>query len=291
MGPPGEEWFVVWIVIFVIVLRDFNRQTLGKVSLIFAIQSHAVVFRMSHNKDFTSSLCHCKEQTSLFAFRQDRKVFACMDICNRNFCVSGMRRKKYIIKAPDQRDLTVQYPVLEKSEHFLIQRFFLQAIKMIKTGLRCPTEKDRGSHMLLSPIHDLSQLIPVIHFLKRHLLHRCSCDDHSIKFTFLYIGECFIKLVQMAERCILGFMALHSHKCHIHLQRCIGKRTQKLQLCFFFQRHQIQDQNLDRTDILVHGTFFVHYKYIFSLQDLLYRKIPLCFDRHCLPSLYIKRLL
>lgn len=76
MGPPGEEWFVVWIVIFVIVLRDFNRQTLGKVSLIFAIQSHAVVFRMSHNKDFTSSLCHCKEQTSLFAFRQDRKVFA-----------------------------------------------------------------------------------------------------------------------------------------------------------------------------------------------------------------------
>ena len=46
-------------------------------------------------------------------------------------------------------------------------------------------------------------------------------------------------------------MALHSHKCYIHLQRCIGKRTQKLQLCFFFQRHQIQDQNLDRTDILV----------------------------------------
>ena len=44
MGPPGEEWFVVWIVIFVIVLRDFNRQTLGKVSFIFAIQSHAVVF-------------------------------------------------------------------------------------------------------------------------------------------------------------------------------------------------------------------------------------------------------
>lgn len=38
MGPPGEEWFVVWIVIFVIVLRDFNRQTLGKVSLIFAIK-------------------------------------------------------------------------------------------------------------------------------------------------------------------------------------------------------------------------------------------------------------
>ena len=198
-GPPGEEWFVVWIVIFVIVLRDFNRQTLGKVSLIFAIQSHAVVFRMSHNKDFTSSLCHCKEQTSLFAFRQDCKVFACMDICNGNFCVSGMRRKKYIIKAPDQRILRFSTLCWKSPNIFLSRRFFLQAIKMIETGLRCPAEKDCGSHMLLSPIHDLSQLIPVIHFLKRHLLHRCSCDDHSIKFTFLYIGERFIKLVQMAE--------------------------------------------------------------------------------------------
>ena len=124
MGSPGKEWFVVWIVIFVIVLRDFNRQALAR-SLLY---SPSKVTRSYSGCPITKILRppsgHCKEQTSLFAFRQDRKVFACMDICNGNFCVPGMRRKKYIIKAPDQRDLTVQYPVLESPNIFLSRGFF-----------------------------------------------------------------------------------------------------------------------------------------------------------------------
>ena len=147
MGPPGEEWFVVWIVIFVIVLRDFNRQTLGKVSFIFAIQSHAVVFRMSHNKDFTSSLCHCKEQTSLFAFRQDRKVFACMDICNRNFCVSGMRRKKYIIKAPGPAGSYGSVPCAGKVRTFSYPEVFSPGHKNDKDWPALPNrERSWKSH-------------------------------------------------------------------------------------------------------------------------------------------------
>ena len=135
--------------------------------------------------------------------------------------------------------------------------------------------------MLLCPAHDFRQFLPVVYFFKRHLFNWCSGNDHSIKFTFLYVCKCFIKFIKMTEGSILRLMALHSHKSHINLQWCVGKRTQKLQFCLLFQRHQIQDQNLDWTDILMHGTFFIHHKYIFSLKDLLYWQIPLCFDRHC----------
>ena len=169
----------------------------------------------------------------------------------------------------------------EKAKHFFIQRFFLKTIKIIQARLGRPAEKNGRSYMLLCPAHDFRQFLPVVYFFKRHLFNWCSGNDHSIKFTFLYVCKCFIKFIKMTEGSILRLMALHSHKSHINLQWCVGKRTQKLQFCLLFQRHQIQDQNLDWTDILMHGTFFIHHKYIFSLKDLLYWQIPLCFDRHC----------
>ena len=37
-----------------------------------------------------------------------------------------------------------------------------------------------------------------------------------------------------------------------------GKGTKQLKLGLFLQRHQVQDQDVDRTDVLVHGTVLIH---------------------------------
>ena len=129
--------------------------------------------------------------------------------------------------------------------------------------------------MRLCPVHDLHQFLPVIHFLKRNLFHRRPGNDHSVVIVLSDILKFDIKGIQMAGRCIFGFMACHRHKRHVHLKRRIGQRTQQLKLCLFFQRHQIQDQNLQRANILMNRPVFVHDKYIFPLQNFFGRQIGL----------------
>ena len=54
---------------------------------------------------------------------------------------------------------------------------------------------------------------------KRHLLYRCSGNDHTVKFLFFHLFKAYIKLIQMASGSILCFMTRHRHKGHINLQR------------------------------------------------------------------------
>ena len=53
-------------------------------------------------------------------------------------------------------------------------------------------------------------------------------------------------------------MGLYGHEAYIYLQRGVGKGTKQLKLGLFLQRHQVQDQDVDRTDVLVHGTVLIH---------------------------------
>ena len=177
----------------------------------------------------------------------------------------GMRRQKYIVKSPYQRNFPVQYFMPEKPEHFVGQFLFLQSVMMVKPRLSRPAEINGGGHVPVAPFHDFHHLFPVVNFFKLHIFHRSSCDNHTVKFLILYLVKYYIKFVQMACRSILRLMAAHHHKSHVNLKRSIGEGTQKLQLCLFFQRHQIQNQDLNWADILMDCPVLIHNKYIFSL--------------------------
>ena len=86
----------------------------------------------------------------------------------------------------------------------------------------------------------------------------------------------------MCCRGIQRQMAVHFHKGHVHLQRRIGQRPKKLQLRILFDRHKIQNTDLQWADILVHRTIFVHHENIFIIQNLSGRQITLYFNRHFL---------
>ena len=160
-----------------------------------------------------------------------------MYIFNRNFCMSGMRCQKYIIEPSDQRNFAVHYLVPEKAKHFLIQLTFLQSIEMVKRSLSSPAQENGRCHMGLWPVHDLGNFLPVINLFKLHLLHRCSCNDHSIKLLIFQFRKSLIKFVQMTPGSIFRLMGLNCHKAYINLQRSIGKRAKKLKLGFLFQWH------------------------------------------------------
>ena len=84
------------------------------------------------------------------------------------------------------------------AEHFFLQHPLFQPKMMVKPGLGSPAEMQCGGHIFFAPVHDLHQLLPVIHFLKLHLLHRRSGDDKPVIVMDLNLVKGYIKFVQMA---------------------------------------------------------------------------------------------
>ena len=172
MGAPHQKGLVGRVVIPVVILRNFYGESFSHITFVLSVQCDPVIFRMSHDEDLAAAVRHGQENSGLFGFRQDRQFTAGVDVRRRDFRMSGVRRQKHIVKSSHQRDLAVHHLMPEKTEHFLIQRFLLKPVEMIQGRLGGPAEKDRGGHMRIRPVHDLRQLLPVIHFLEFHLFHR-----------------------------------------------------------------------------------------------------------------------
>ena len=84
---------------------------------------------------------------------------------------------------------------------------------------------------------------------------------------------------------VRGNIAGSLQKLHMYLKGCVGQFAQKLSLRNNFGRHKIQDQYIQRTDILVHGTKFSHNKNIFGFQRGMGRQGIRDANRHGISSL------
>ena len=76
-----------------------------------------------------------------------------------------------------------------------------------------------------------------------------------------------IVLLQVVLRDVLVQMGVQPQKGRPYLQRGIGKKPEELQFGILFIRHEIQDGNLQLTDVLIMGTRIVHHKDVLMLQQ------------------------
>ena len=63
-------------------------------------------------------------------------------------------------------------------------------------------------------------------------------------------------------------MTLQFHKTDLQLQRRIREQTDEVGLCGYLQGHQVQNGNLQGTDILGSSPRIVHHKDILILQNI-----------------------
>ena len=102
-----------------------------------------------------------------------------------------------------------------------------------------PANMEGAIYIGLCPIHDPAKLVPVVHFLKGHLLHRRAGDDHTVVFPVLYLIKGVVELVHVTFRGVLGSMTAYLQKVHIHLQWRVAQQTQQLGLRVDLGGHQI----------------------------------------------------
>ena len=143
---------------------------------------------------------------------------------------------------------------------------------MIKKSCLCPPADMEGrKDMGLRPIHNLRKFLPVFHLGEVHLFYRRTGDDHAVIILLLNIPKLYIKRIKMRRTGMCRLMTGDFHKCNFRLYRKVRKYTKKIQLRVLFQRHKIQNQNLERTNVLGDRTVLIHHKDIFRFQNMLCR--------------------
>lgn len=88
MCSPGQHWFLLWIVVRIIILRNLWIQSFSHISLILGIQCHSIILRMSHYKDLTSILRHAKINSCFFRICKncDSVIFS-KSSCGTSVCL------------------------------------------------------------------------------------------------------------------------------------------------------------------------------------------------------------
>ena len=100
------------------------------------------------------------------------------------------------------------------------------------------------------PVENLLNLTPIIYFLECQMLYRSPGYNHSIKFFIPHQLKVTIESLHVLYRGILRGMTFQLHETDFYLQGRIRQKT--YQVCFrrYLQRHQVQNNNLQRTYIL-----------------------------------------
>ena len=143
---------------------------------------------------------------------------------------------------------------------------------MVQAGLRSPADVEGGSDMGACPIKNFLDFIPIIHLFIVKMFYRRAGDNHTIELLLLHQLEITVESFHVLHRRILRRVPLHFHERDLDLQRRVGQQPDEVGLCRNFQRHEVQYDNAQRTDVLRRGSRTVDDKDVFFLQQLDGRK-------------------
>ena len=166
------------------------------------MQGIPVVLWVSVYKNLLAVFRNGKKDARFLRLGKYRHLFAGMNGFCRCLGMAAVRCIKYIIKSAHQRNFTVCHPVWVNAEKLLGKLSFLNAVIMVKSSLCAPADMQGGGHMLLRPVHNVTDFLPVIHFFKGNVLHRRPGNNQTVKLSvpdFIY-GS--VKLIEMICRCV-----------------------------------------------------------------------------------------
>jgi hypothetical protein len=123
--------------------------------------------------------------------------------------------------------------------------------------------------VLLRPVDDPAELVPVVNVLEVHLLHRRTRDDKTV---VVLVGKRVKRVVELHEvvlRDVRGLMRGDAHEVAAHLQRRLGDEAQNLGLGLDLGGHEVENCHPQRADLLALCDLFFESEDALLVQDLL----------------------
>ena len=147
--------------------------------------------------------CHYHIDPCLFRFRKQGQSGNFQNIFLADFRVAAVGNIKHIVKPTENGIQRLQGAMFEYAEHFRVQRILGHTVMVVESGLRRPADIKRGRNVRTRPIEYFGYLVPVGHFLKVHLLHRGSGNNHTVVLLVTHLVEIRIESFHMFYRSIL----------------------------------------------------------------------------------------
>ena len=185
-----------------------------------------------------------------------------------------------VIKAAQELFVLDADMVLEHAENLFGHLVFRDAIVIVKSRLRAPADMECRVDMRLRPLHDFGDLVPVGDFLKRHVLDGRTRDDHAVVLLVAHFLERAVEL----RKVVCGRMArdvrLRVDEIDLDLDGAVAEEPHELRLRDVLDGHEVQNQNLQRADVLCIGTVFIHDEDVLTFEDVRRRQGTRQFDWH-----------
>ncbi len=180
-GAPGKDRRLCGIVVGIVIHRNVRVQSLGGVSLILPVQIIAVILRVSRDENLSRRASQYQIAAGLLAVCHHIELRVAADSLLIDARMPGLGNIKIIVHAPHDHLLPVQHAMPIDAGQLLRQEMLLNAVMMVEARLSTPADVEGGKHMGFRPVHDLTELRPVLHLLKGNLLHRRAGYDQPVK--------------------------------------------------------------------------------------------------------------
>ena len=188
-----------------------------------------------------------------------------------------------VVRSLEQQLVVVAAARRINAEQLALQVVLVDAVVELERRLRAPADVDCRGDVGLGELHDLFQLFPIGDLLERQRLDRGAGDDHSVEVAVLDLVELLVKFLHMRERRIFAFIRARVDKSHIYLKRRVAQKPEQLSLGLHLCRHQIDDRDVNRTDVLRPRAMGVHHEDVLFGQLVVRRQFLGNDYRHRLP--------
>ena len=164
----------------------------------------------------------------------------------------AVRHEEHIVEPAEDRQLPepLAHMMLEDAEHLFLQRILGHPIEMIQPGLCRPADVKGRSDVRTRPIEYILYLAPVVHVFEIEMLHRCAGDNHPVELLVAHQVEVTVKRLHMLDGRVLRGMALQFHKAHLYLEGRVREQPYQVGLGSNLYRHQVEDDDFQRTYVL-----------------------------------------
>ncbi len=260
MGPPLQEGALVGIVVREVVFRHVDRQALADIAAVLVAEGVAVILGVAHDEKASAVAGHAEQDAGLLGLRQDPQLLAAVNGLGGHLRIAAVGDQEIVVEAADDGLLAVADLVGVDAEELLFEELFGQAVVVVETGLGPPADMEGAGDIGLAPGEDFAELGPVVDLLILHLLYRRACDDQAVEAALPQLVKGIVKLHQVGGRHIGRLVGAHPHEGDIELEGGVGQHAQQLQLRLLLGRHQVQDADLQRTDVLVDGSLFIDHE-------------------------------
>ena len=182
--------------------------------------------------------------------------------------VTAVRHVVHLVKAVREEVVLIAQTLGKHAKELGAQQALVDAMQVIQAGKGAPAQKHRGQHVLLRPVHDLAQLVPVVDLLERHLLHGRTRDDEAIVVVVLEVIERVVELHEVIGG-MGGLVGRDAHEVDAHLDGRLRDEAQDLRLCLDLGGHEVEQRHMKRTNLLLASHVLLEGKDALLLEDAL----------------------